>query len=61
VMGRALLHDPALLKAFAAGTTQVSGCNACNECIATMYTPGGTRCVLTQPDDPAPNRKPASS
>ncbi|HUR42041.1 MAG TPA: NADH:flavin oxidoreductase, partial [Verrucomicrobiae bacterium] len=47
VMGRALLHDPALLKAFAAGTTQVSGCNACNECIATMYTPGGTRCVLT--------------
>jgi 2,4-dienoyl-CoA reductase-like NADH-dependent reductase (Old Yellow Enzyme family) len=58
-MGRALLHRPDLLRAFEAGTETRSGCTACNECIATMYTPGGTRCVLTGRDDPAPNRIPA--
>jgi len=60
VMGRALIHQPDLLHAFEAGTITRSGCTACNECIATMYTPGGTRCVLTAPYDPAPNRLPAS-
>jgi 2,4-dienoyl-CoA reductase-like NADH-dependent reductase (Old Yellow Enzyme family) len=61
VMGRALIHDPALVNTFAAGTATVSGCTACNECVAAMYTPGGTRCVLTQPDEPALNRQPASA
>lgn len=60
VMGRALIHQSDLLHAFEAGTITRSGCTACNECIATMYTPGGTRCVLTAPYDPAPNRLPAS-
>ena len=59
VMGRALIHQSDLIKAFAAGTATVSGCTACNECIATMYTEGGTRCVLTQADNPALNRMPA--
>ena len=60
VMGRALIHQPDLLHAFESGAATRSGCTACNECIGTMYTPGGTRCVLTAPDDPAPNRIPAS-
>jgi 2,4-dienoyl-CoA reductase (NADPH2) len=59
VMGRALIHQPDLIRAFAAGSQTTSGCTACNECIATMYTPAGTRCVLTTRDDPAPNRMPA--
>lgn len=59
VMGRALIHRPDLVRQFAAGTLAVSGCTACNECIATMYTEGGTRCVLTQQDNPALNKMPA--
>jgi 2,4-dienoyl-CoA reductase-like NADH-dependent reductase (Old Yellow Enzyme family) len=59
VMGRALIHQPELIRAFAAGTQTLSGCTACNECIATMYTEGGTRCVLTQADNPALNKMPA--
>ena len=41
------------------GVQAVSGCTACNECVATLYTPGGTRCVLTQEDNPALNTRPA--
>jgi 2,4-dienoyl-CoA reductase (NADPH2) len=59
VMGRALIHQPDLIRAFAAGTQTRSACTACNECIATMYTPGGTRCVLTGRNDPELNRSPA--
>lgn len=60
VMGRALIHQPDLLRALESGALAVSGCTACNECIATMYTPGGTRCVLTGRDDPQLNRQPAA-
>ena len=48
VMGRALLHQSDLLRDFESGKQVRSGCTACNECIATMYT-GGTHCVLTSP------------
>jgi 2,4-dienoyl-CoA reductase (NADPH2) len=58
-MGRALLHQPDLLRAFADGRLARSGCTACNECIATMYQPGGTHCVLTARADPELNRRPA--
>ena len=58
-MGRALIHQPDLLRAFANGTLTRSGCTACNECVRMMYTPGGTRCVLTSPDRPELNRIPA--
>jgi 2,4-dienoyl-CoA reductase-like NADH-dependent reductase (Old Yellow Enzyme family) len=60
VMGRALIHQSDLVRAFAEGRLADSGCTACNECIATMYRPSGTRCVLTGVDDPAPNRIPAA-
>lgn len=61
VMGRALIHDPDLVNQFHAGTTTVSGCTACNECVGRMYTAGGTSCVLGEPNDPARNRMPAAS
>lgn len=48
VMGRALIHDPDLVNKFRDGLVTVSGCTACNECVSMMYTPGGTRCVLTE-------------
>src|SRR3546814_7774607 len=41
VMGRALLHDAALVNKFRDGTATVSGCNACNHCVVMMYTDGG--------------------
>lgn len=47
-MGRALIHDPALINRFRDGSATASGCIACNECVSMMYTPGGTRCVLTE-------------
>ena len=59
VMGRALIHQPDLLRDFASGAQTCSGCTACNECVRMMYTPGGTRCPLTTPDNPALNRAPA--
>jgi 2,4-dienoyl-CoA reductase-like NADH-dependent reductase (Old Yellow Enzyme family) len=60
VMGRAMLHRPDLLKAFQSGELDQSGCNHCNRCIAMMYSPGGTRCVLTSEEDPEANRVPAT-
>lgn len=60
-LGRALLHDPALIEGFRTGRIQRSGCTACNECVVSMYTPGGTRCVLRPPNDAALNRMPAAS
>ncbi|TJY58806.1 NADH:flavin oxidoreductase [Sinimarinibacterium sp. CAU 1509] len=64
VMGRALIHDPQLINKFRDGVLTESGCTACNECVALMYTPGGTRCVLQTADDPgfdpALNRQPAA-
>src|SRR3546814_19038102 len=59
VMGRALLHDAALVNKFRDGTATVSGCNACNHCVVMMYTDGGTSCVLFPPNDVQLNRTPA--
>ena len=61
VMGRALLHDPNLVDAFGRGEKQESGCTACNACVVTMYSPGGTHCVLTGAGDPEANRQPAAA
>lgn len=61
VMGRALIHQHDLLRDFATGGQVRSSCTACNECIATMYQPAGTHCVLTATADAALNRVPAAS
>jgi len=44
-MGRALLHDPALIAKYQAGTQMQSGCIPCNQCVAEMEREGGVRCV----------------
>lgn len=61
VMGRALIHEPNLVNQFRDGTATVSGCTACNECVVSMYTPGGTRCVLHPPSDVKLNQTPAAA
>lgn len=60
VMGRALIHDPQLINKFKDGSTTVSGCTACNICVALMYTPAGTSCALHAPNDLLMNQTPAS-
>ncbi|MEQ1438925.1 NADH:flavin oxidoreductase [Fontimonas sp. SYSU GA230001] len=61
VMGRALIHDPDLVNKFRDGRASVSGCTACNECVVSMYTPGGTRCVLRPENDVRLNQTPAAA
>jgi 2,4-dienoyl-CoA reductase-like NADH-dependent reductase (Old Yellow Enzyme family) len=60
VMGRALLHDPQLVRHFENGTVRQSGCTACNQCVTSMYSDAGTHCVLNGPADPTLNRLPAA-
>lgn len=59
-MGRALLHDPDLVNQFERGQTRESDCTHCNECVVSMYTPGGTYCVLNSPNDVLMNQQPAA-
>ncbi len=61
VMARTLIHDPALVNKFKSGEVTQSGCTSCNACVAYIYHPGGTRCVLNPPNDEALNRIPASA
>jgi 2,4-dienoyl-CoA reductase-like NADH-dependent reductase (Old Yellow Enzyme family) len=51
-MGRALIHDPALVAKYAAGEASESGCRPCNLCVAQMEREGGVRCALL-PAQPA--------
>lgn len=60
VMARTLIHDPALVNKFRSGEVKVSGCTNCNACVAYIYHPGGTRCVLNPPNDLALNQVIAS-
>jgi len=60
-LGRVLIHQADLVNAFASGAVRESGCTSCNRCVAMMYTPGGTSCVLGQPGDAALNSAPAAS
>lgn len=61
VMGRALIHEPQLVRQFESGAASVSGCTACNHCVTSMYSAAGTHCVLRGPADPALNRIPAAA
>jgi 2,4-dienoyl-CoA reductase-like NADH-dependent reductase (Old Yellow Enzyme family) len=60
-LGRVLIHQADLVNAFASGRVLESGCTSCNRCVAMMYTPGGTSCVLGTPGDPVLNATPAAS
>ncbi len=46
-MGRTLLHNPDLIDQWSDGLREPSGCDACNLCVAEMYTDEGTHCVVT--------------
>ena len=61
VLARALLHDPALVNKFHSGEVLQSGCDNCNGCVAYIYHPAGTRCVMNPPNDPDLNKIPASA
>jgi hypothetical protein len=56
-----LIHQHDLVNGFATGAVRESGCTSCNRCVAMMYTPGGTSCVLGQPGDAALNSTPAAA
>ena len=60
VMARALIHDAALINKFKSGERTQSLCNNCNGCVAYIYHPGGTRCVLNPPNDVALNQQHAA-
>jgi 2,4-dienoyl-CoA reductase (NADPH2) len=59
-LGRVLIHQADLVNAFASGRLRESGCTSCNRCVAMMYTPGGTSCVLGAPGDATLNATPAA-
>jgi 2,4-dienoyl-CoA reductase-like NADH-dependent reductase (Old Yellow Enzyme family) len=58
-LARALVFEPDFVNELHDGRLAQSGCTSCNRCVVSMYTPGGTACVLKPPNDPAPNRVPA--
>ncbi|MBS0577929.1 MAG: NADH:flavin oxidoreductase [Proteobacteria bacterium] len=60
-LGRVLIHQADFVDALASGRIQTSGCTSCNRCVAMMYTPGGTSCVLGTPGDAVLNATPAAS
>lgn len=60
-LGRALIAEPDLVAKFADGTSERGICTACNRCVAMMYTPGGTSCVLGAPGDAVLNAQAAAS
>lgn len=47
-LGRALLREPALIKRWQRGDTREGVCVHCNKCMATIYHPRGTHCVLAE-------------
>ena len=51
-LGRALIHDPALVTHYQTGAKSESGCTVCNLCVAEMDR-NGVRCVL---NDDLPER-----
>jgi 2,4-dienoyl-CoA reductase-like NADH-dependent reductase (Old Yellow Enzyme family) len=50
-LGRALIFEPDLVNKLQSGAAEKSGCIRCNRCVTMMYTPGGTSCVLHEPND----------
>lgn len=55
-LARALIHDPALVAGWRAGTLQRSACDSCNGCVARIYDPAGVSCVHGPGNDPALTR-----
>ncbi|MNC80110.1 hypothetical protein D3C75_1327840 [compost metagenome] len=60
-IGRVLIAERDYVNKLQSGISRDSICTACNRCVAMMYTPGGTSCVLGQPGDPQLNSQGAAS
>jgi 2,4-dienoyl-CoA reductase-like NADH-dependent reductase (Old Yellow Enzyme family) len=60
-LARVLIHDPKFVNKLRDDLLTESGCISCNRCVAMIYAPGGTECVLNPPNDPALNRILAAS
>lgn len=61
VMARALIHDTGLVNKLQRGELVQSGCTSCNACVAYIYDPAGTRCILNPPNDLALNQQRAAA
>lgn len=55
VLGRPLLSQPDFVARMRADSSARSNCINCNRCVAEFSTPGGVRCILNGPNDPALN------
>jgi 2,4-dienoyl-CoA reductase (NADPH2) len=55
-----LLAENDYINKLESGASRDSICTACNRCVAMMYTPGGTSCVLGQPGDAILNSQKAA-
>ncbi|WP_367650566.1 NADH:flavin oxidoreductase [Nocardioides sp. zg-DK7169] len=51
-MGRAVLREPDLVNRIQAGDAAAGICIHCNQCMPTIYAPGGTRCTVRDPGAP---------
>ncbi|MDX1496928.1 MAG: NADH:flavin oxidoreductase [Salinisphaeraceae bacterium] len=60
-MGRALLHEPDIINQYQQGSATESGCISCNECVPTIYHPGGTHCPLVGENPPELNQQAATN
>jgi len=41
-----LIHDSEFVNKLHAGEIEASACTSCNRCVASIYAPAGTECVL---------------
>jgi len=60
VLGRPLISQADFVARIAQDPSARSNCINCNRCVAEFSTPGGVRCVLGRPNDPALNARPAA-
>jgi len=60
VLGRPLLAETDFVQRIQRDASAHSTCINCNRCVAEFSTPGGVRCVLNGPNDPALNARRAA-
>lgn len=60
-LGRVLIAEADYVNKLQTGASRDSVCTSCNRCVAMMYTPGGTSCVLGSPGDALLNSQGAAS
>ncbi len=54
-LARVLIHDADFVRRLEAGEIERSGCTSCNRCVARIYAPAGTECVLAPRNELALN------